>query len=136
VADETLVYDLKGHRAHCLNRTAAAVWRSCDGRTPVAAIGRRLGHDTGEGVDTEVVWLALAQLQKAGLLDDASLPARAAGVSRRAALGRLVGAALLVPAVVSITAPTAGAAGSGGGQSCKSNKDCGPDGACLFGRCV
>ena len=27
VAEETVVYDQKGHRAHCLNKTAALVWR-------------------------------------------------------------------------------------------------------------
>ena len=31
--DETLVYDLKRHKAHCLNRAAALVWQHCDGRT-------------------------------------------------------------------------------------------------------
>ena len=31
--EETLVYDRQHTRAHCLNRTAAAVWRACDGRT-------------------------------------------------------------------------------------------------------
>ena len=36
--DETLVYDLKRHKAHCLNRTSALVWRRCDGRTTVAEV--------------------------------------------------------------------------------------------------
>jgi hypothetical protein len=31
--EETLVYDLKRHRAHCLNPTAARVWSYCDGQT-------------------------------------------------------------------------------------------------------
>ena len=31
--DEILVYDLDRHKAHCLNRTAALVWRQCDGKT-------------------------------------------------------------------------------------------------------
>ena len=29
LAEEVLVYDEEGHRAHCLNRTAALVWKSC-----------------------------------------------------------------------------------------------------------
>jgi hypothetical protein len=29
--DEVLVYDLERHQAHCLNHTAALVWRACDG---------------------------------------------------------------------------------------------------------
>jgi len=36
IGDEVLVYDLTRHKAHCLNRTAALVWRKCDGtRTPL-----------------------------------------------------------------------------------------------------
>ena len=34
--DETLVYDLKRHKALCLNRAAGLVWKHCDGRTSVA----------------------------------------------------------------------------------------------------
>ena len=29
--DELLVYDARTHRGHCLNQTAAAVWKACDG---------------------------------------------------------------------------------------------------------
>ncbi len=36
LSDETLVYDLKRHKANCLNRTAALVWQDCDGQTSVA----------------------------------------------------------------------------------------------------
>ena len=38
--DEVLVYDLDRHQAHCLNRTAALVWRHCDGQTTVKEIAR------------------------------------------------------------------------------------------------
>jgi hypothetical protein len=31
LAEETLVYDKERHKAHCLNRTAACVWKHCDG---------------------------------------------------------------------------------------------------------
>jgi hypothetical protein len=30
--DEVLVYDLDTNKAHCLNKSAAFVWRSCDGK--------------------------------------------------------------------------------------------------------
>ena len=36
VDGETLVYDRRRHKAHCLNRAAALVWRQCDGTTSVA----------------------------------------------------------------------------------------------------
>ncbi len=34
--EEVLVYDLDTNKAHCLNQTAAFVWKSCDGRNSVA----------------------------------------------------------------------------------------------------
>ncbi len=40
--DEVLVYDLDRHQAHCLNRSAALVWRACDGHSDPAEIARRL----------------------------------------------------------------------------------------------
>ena len=40
--DETLLYDLKSHKASCLNRTAALVWSHCDGQTSVAEMATML----------------------------------------------------------------------------------------------
>ncbi|MBM3459067.1 MAG: PqqD family protein, partial [Armatimonadetes bacterium] len=42
VDGETLVYDMKRHRVHCLNRAAAALWRACDGRRGVEELAREL----------------------------------------------------------------------------------------------
>src|SRR5262249_52266190 len=41
LADELLVYDEGRHRAHCLNLTAALVWRRMEGRRPAAETPRR-----------------------------------------------------------------------------------------------
>src|SRR5215208_278306 len=62
LAEEVLVYDEEGHRAHCLNRTAALVWKSCDGKTPVSGIAERVSGQLSAPVSDEVVWLALDQL--------------------------------------------------------------------------
>lgn len=35
VDNETLVYDMERDKAHCLNQTAALIWRRCDGKTTV-----------------------------------------------------------------------------------------------------
>ncbi|MDQ5844969.1 MAG: PqqD family protein, partial [Acidobacteriota bacterium] len=40
--DETLVYDQETDQAHCLNETAALVWKNCDGRNSVNEIARLL----------------------------------------------------------------------------------------------
>src|SRR5215813_1471644 len=42
MADEVLVYDQKRHRAHCLNETAALVWRALDGKSTAAEVAARV----------------------------------------------------------------------------------------------
>lgn len=116
LADETLVYDLESHTAHCLNRTATLVWRCCDGQTPVAATATRLAREVGIPTSERLVWSGLNQLYRARLLDD--VPAvswRARQYARREvirALGITGAVALLVPLVESIVAPVPAEAGS------------------------
>ena len=45
ILDETIIYDLRRNRAHSLNRTAAFVWRHCDGRTGGRALARLLAKE-------------------------------------------------------------------------------------------
>ena len=51
LAGETLVYDLRRHRAHCLNPAATLVWRCCDGRTTVASAAARLAFVLVKALD-------------------------------------------------------------------------------------
>jgi len=107
VDDETLVYDLDADKAHCLNSTAAQVWKSCDGKTPVEEIASQLSPD-GAPVNENLVWLALDQLEKFKLLDEApAKPAMLAGLNRRQMVARLGIAAAALPAIVSIVTPQA-----------------------------
>jgi hypothetical protein len=109
--DEVLVYDMKTHQAHCLNQTAATVWKYCDGETTVSEITMRLQSEHKLKVEENAVWLAVNRLSKANLLKERiKLPL---GIGRRAALR--IGTALAVPVVASIIAPTAQAACTGGG---------------------
>ena len=108
VGQELAVYDQARHRAHRLNRTAALVWRHCDGHTTVAEQAALLARE-GLPADEELVWLALEQLDKAQLLSaPLEQPAGATALSRRQALNRarLAGLALMVPVVGTIIAPT------------------------------
>ena len=66
--NETLVYDQERDEAHCLNQTAALVWKHCDGRTTVDEIALRLGDELQQTVESRVVWLALARLRRKRLL--------------------------------------------------------------------
>jgi len=111
--DETLVYDLKRHKAHCLNRTAALVWQHCDGQTSVAELAALLEEQLATPTDEAVVWMALDRLGRAHLLtEQVTLPADRAQYSRREVLRTLRRAAAisLLPVVASIVAPRAAAA--------------------------
>ncbi len=114
--DETLVYDLKRHKANCLNRTAALVWQQCDGQTSVAHVAALLEEQLATPTDEAVVWMALDRLGRAHLLSEpVTLPADGAQYSRREmlrTLRRAAGISLLLPVVSSIFAPRAAAQAS------------------------
>ena len=126
--DEMLVYDLDTHKAVCLNRTAAQVWRLCDGRRTPADIRRALEKSAGAFVPEELVWLALEQLGHDGLLDTRPpRPPALAGLSRRELIKRIGLAAAALPAVASIVAPTpaqAAASCLGSGAPCMDSAQC------------
>jgi hypothetical protein len=104
--DELLVYDQERHRAHCLNRTAAAVFRLADGTRTIDDLARAL--DPAEGADAAAaVTLALEQLSESSLLECQPPEASAAGLTRRDVARRFgIAAAILLPAVVTVLAPT------------------------------
>src|SRR5262249_12525624 len=111
--DEVLVYDLRHHKAHCLNRTAAFVWNRCDGHSTPDEIAEMMEMEWNSPVSVDAVWFALNKLSKADLLQERiMLPEAKAGMSRRTAIRRLGIGALMIPAVISIFAPTAMAGSS------------------------
>jgi Coenzyme PQQ synthesis protein D (PqqD) len=124
--DELLVYDLARHEAHCLNRSAAAVWKHCDGETTVGEMARLLKTELSAPVGTDVVWLALSQLRKFHLLDEGDEPFLTMRVSRRDLVRKYLPAALALPLILSIPAPAAAQAGScrPDGAACTTGADC------------
>src|SRR5713101_2119140 len=134
--DELLVYDKERHEAHCLNRTAALVWKKCDGRTSVKEISRRLAKEMSDGegsFDERVVWHALEQFQRDHLLEERfKVPAGLLttindGLNRRQMMRALgVTAVVALPLVTSIVAPTAAQAATctGSGGVCTSGAQC------------
>ncbi|MET0648729.1 MAG: PqqD family protein [Pyrinomonadaceae bacterium] len=133
LAEEVLVYDEEGHRAHCLNQTAALVWRACDGRTAVGAIAEKVGAQMSAHVSEDVVWLALDQLAEFDLLTTgAARTAPASLMSRRKMLRRLgVAAAVSLPLITSVVSPTAAEA-----QSPCNEENCPPPMCCSGGVCL
>ncbi|MBA3766998.1 MAG: PqqD family protein [Acidobacteria bacterium] len=134
--DEMLIYDLRRHEAHCLNQTATSVWKHCDGKTTIKGIMKSLAKELQSPVDERIVRLALDQLAKFHLLDEAEalsvqLPPEMARMSRREMMRTLgVAAAVALPLIVSISAPTTAQA-----ASCV-NSGCTPGGIpCCVGTC-
>jgi hypothetical protein len=119
-ADEVLVYDLRRHKAHCLNSTAALVWRRCDGQTTVAEVAEALQKELRLPAGEAVVWMALDRLARAQLLmARVTVPESQARRTRRE-LMRAAGISFLVPVVESIVAPHAAeAASSTTSRQCK-----------------
>src|SRR6188768_2273634 len=74
LVDETLVYDLRNHRAHCLNRVAAIVWRHCDGQSTVSQVVQRLQVEARIPADEGVVVHALEGLRKSELVEAKKTP--------------------------------------------------------------
>jgi len=128
VSGEVLVYDLDRDKAHCLNETAALVWKYCDGHTSVARIAKSLEKDLHAPVDQKVVWYALLQLGKDHLLEERLVaPAIMAGMNRRDMIRALsLAAVVAVPLVTSIVAPTPAQAATclPSGSPCTSSAQC------------
>jgi hypothetical protein len=137
LADEVLVYDLGRDRAHCLNQTAANVWKLCDGKNSPAKIATQLDGKLEPAAAEEFVWAALEQLSRAGLLEE-KIKRPSTGLSRRDVVKRLaVAAAIGVPVVTSIVAPKASHAANcrPSGQPCTASAQC-CSGVCNAGTCV
>lgn len=125
--DEILVYDTHRDKAHCLNSTAALVWKNCDGKRTVGELRELIEKDAGVPVPEEMVWLALDQLETFKLLEDApAIPLELSGMSRRSLVKRIGFAALALPVIISISAPPANAQASGlpPGACCSFNVQC------------
>jgi Stigma-specific protein, Stig1/Coenzyme PQQ synthesis protein D (PqqD) len=90
--DETLIYDHATNKAHCLNRTAALVWHSCDGKMTVRELAGLLQRELGVMSAEPLIHLTLEKL------------------ARRKLLRQLAVAAL--PVIMTMVAPRANAAAS------------------------
>jgi hypothetical protein len=109
VGDETIIYDGESQQAHSLNRSASIVWQNSDGEHSVPQLAELLGTKMGIQPDDTIVEYALDKLSTANLLEESQ-------VTRRDAVRRLTlagAAAIALPVVLSIVAPTEAMAASG-----------------------
>lgn len=141
---ETLVFDREREQANCLNHTAALVWKYADGTRSVSAIADAIARELNTAVDAQMVWYALDQLAKKNLLvERVPTPPQYMGMSRRAFLSKagLVGAAVAIPVIVSIAAPSSAHAQSKvcipGNQPCiVGGTECCPGLNCIGNFCI
>ena len=105
VPNEVLVFDMETNEAHCLNETAAMVWKYCDGKTSVPQIAEILGEGKESAISDDLIWLAIDQLNEHKLLEK-EVTTKFAGQSRREVL-RKIGLASMValPIIASMAAP-------------------------------
>jgi coenzyme PQQ synthesis protein D (PqqD) len=101
--DETLVYDLSSNEAHCLNKTAAFVWKNCDGTKTAGDISGLIAKEFGSHVPDDFVWLALDQLNQNGLLADGSGVVKQ---NRREVIKKIgLASVVALPIIASMVAP-------------------------------
>jgi len=112
LASETLVYDESNHQAHCLNQTAAFVWKHCDGRRSLPALARLLEKETNVSAPEHTIRLAIKQLEQSRLLEASPGRGWLPQTSRRELIRTLGVAAVALPIVVTVVAPRAAAAAS------------------------
>ncbi len=101
--DETLVYDMERDEAHCLNQTAALVWKRCDGKSTATQAARSLKKELDAPFDADLVWLAVSQLRRFHLVEGKT---ESPGIARRDLVLKYAPAIIALPVIMSITAPT------------------------------
>lgn len=130
--DEVLVYDLDTHKAHCLNQTAANIWKACDGKTTVSEITRMYSKSVGKTVPEDMIWLAIDQLGEKNLLEK-ELVSNYNGLSRREVIKKIgLGAVIAFPVVASLTSPTSVLALTSCGGCTTNNTVCNNNGCPQF----
>jgi hypothetical protein len=140
MAEEVLVYDLNSNKAHCLNQTAAFVWKSCDGTNSISEITKLFEMETGASVHEDLIWLAIDQLSEKNLLNR-EMTTTLTGRSRREVIKKIgLATVVALPIVASLTAPTSALASTScacvnpGGcitqTTCPSQSNCNGVGVC------
>ncbi|MGB7070947.1 MAG: PqqD family protein [Pyrinomonadaceae bacterium] len=126
--EEVLVYDLDKNKAHCLNQSAASVWKLCDGKRSASEIASLYGADCGKLVNEDIVWLALDQLNESNLLES-EIETKFAGESRRSVIKKIgLASVVALPIIASMMAPQNAMASAS--CECTSNQTCGTLSTC------
>lgn len=100
---ELLIYDLKAQKAFYLNETAALIWQKCDGMASFDEVIKLTN------LNKDLILLTLDDFQKQGLLSEKIVTGITKNrVSRRKILMSVGTAAMVLPVIASVVAPTLG----------------------------
>jgi hypothetical protein len=106
--EEVILYDKTNDKVHCLSKTAAAVWESCDGTRTVDDLVHVVEAKFGMSADGNLVLQALEKLEKADLMEAGTVTVPdAAFTSRRDAMGKMALAGSALVATIIAAAPSA-----------------------------
>ena len=126
--DQVLVYDTADDKLHLLDETTAKVYDLLDKGENRNAIVAKLEGSQGSENGAALLALALDELAKARLLNDPKkIAPEISDVTRRQMIQRFagIGAAVLIPAIVSLTPSPVYAQASGVcGQACSTAGGC------------
>ena len=130
IGGELLVYDLITNRAHCLNPSAASVWKHCDGSRTVPELASHLFPKVSGASAEQIVNIALERLGRRRLME--GQPQSSSGdLSRRRLLKQVAVTVAMMgvaaPLVSTVIAPTSAYAFSGclpAGMPCTSFMQC------------
>ena len=123
IDEEVLIYDLIDDKAHHMNKTISLIWEKCDGETTFEEINKLLTKELGMSIESDFIWLALDELNKANLLRDEIKKSEFTKLSRRKVIFRYALPAVSLPVVMSLVSPKSIHAQSCTGQL---NDFCGP----------
>ncbi len=114
---ETVIYDQAGNEAHCLDATAAFVWRRCDGERTIEQLRTELTQEIGQTVSKSELLGLIEMIEAKGLTEDSNSTGQVDSFSRRGVLRKAVVIGTLCVTIQSIVAPTpahAASCGTGG----------------------
>ncbi len=129
VAGELLVFDVNNNRAHCLNESAAAIWRHCNGSRSVTSIASHLFPSLAPSDSERLVAVGIDRLRRRRLLE-ASVSETAVDLSKRQLLKKAAiiaaAAGVVAPLVSTVLAPTSAYAFSciPSGLMCSASAQC------------
>lgn len=133
--DQLLVYDTQTDQIHLLNTTTVEVLELLDQRTSRENVVNKLDEIHGVGQGADLLSLALEELRSAGLLDTEKVDVpKIHETTRRQMVQRIAaaGAAILVPAIITLAPQSAAAQGS----QLPNGSFCTASGQCASGCCA